>query len=293
MSEFVGAVISSVFFGTALGMMALGFTLSYTVSKVFNFAVGQFAILGALLAIKLNFGGSAIVSDLVAILISTALGAIVYLLALRWPEKHGADPLTLVIITFGVGLIVEQLVTREWGSYSFTAPSIVNGGFNLVGNEVPWQGVIFLVVAAATVLGLALLQRKTIAGKQILALGANREAARFYGINDTAMVSIAWALSFMVLAIAGTLFMPLTGVSISTDITYGIEAFAAAVVGGLGNPGGAMAGGLIVGFVSTLAGTYLNPNIMDLLAFAMLFLFLVFKPSGLTGSAVEILGPRA
>lgn len=293
MSEFIGMVISAVFLGTAIGMMALGFTLSYTVSRVFNFAVGQFTILAALFAIELRITSSAALNDLVAILLVTLLGAVTYLVALRWPESHGADPLTLVIITFGVGLIVEQMVTRAWGSYSLSAPPVVNGGFKLLKNNVPWQGLILLGVSGFTVGALGLLQQKSVVGKQILALGGNREAARFYGVQDLTMVTVAWALSFTVLAVAGTLFLPLTGVSMSTDLTYGIEAFAAAVVGGLGSPAGALAGGLIVGVVNTATGIYLNPNIVDVLTFGLLFFFLVFRPSGLTGSAVEIMGPRA
>lgn len=293
MSEFVGMVIAAIFLGTALGMIALGFTLTYTVSKVFNFAVGQFTILAALLAVELKITPSAPINDIIAIIIITSLGSLVYLVALRWPEIHGAEPLTLVIITFGVGLIVDQLVTIVWGSYSIDAPVVVPGGFTLMGNNVAWQGIVLVVVSALTVAILAILQRKTIVGKQILALGANREAAKFYGINDRIMVSVAWGISFMVLAIAGTLYLPMTGVSISTDITYGIQAFAAAVVGGLGNPAGALAGGLIVGFVDISAGIYLDPNTVDLLTFGLLFLFLVFRPSGLTGGSVELAGPRA
>jgi branched-chain amino acid transport system permease protein len=154
---------------------------------------------------------------------------------------------------------------------------------------VPWQGIVLVAVSAVTVAALGILQRKTIVGKQILALGSNREATRFYGINDRTMVSVAWGISFLVLAIAGTLYMPLTGVSISADLTYGVQAFAGAVVGALGNRVGALAGGLIVGFVDI----YLNPNIVDLLTFGLLFAFLVFRPNGLTGGSVEILGPRA
>lgn len=293
MSEFVGMVIAAIFLGTAVGMMALGFTLTYTVSKVFNFAVGQFTILAALFAIELKISSSAAVNDVVAIAITTVLGGVVYLLALRWPETHGAEPLTLVIITFGIGLIVDQLVTIVWGSYSLDAPAVVPGGFTLLGNNVAWQGIVLVVVSAITVATLGILQRKTIVGKQILALGANREAAKFYGINDRTMVTVAWGISFLALGIAGTLYLPMTGVSISTAITYGIQAFAAAVVGGLGNPAGALAGGLIVGFVDISAGIYLDPNIVDLLTFGLLFLFLVFRPGGLTGGSIELAGPRA
>ena len=107
------------------------------------------------------------------------------------------------------------------------------------------------------------------------------------------MVTLAWGLSGAVLAVVGTLYLPLTGVSITTDLSYGVGAFAAAVIGGLGNPGGALIGGLIVAFATNFMGVYINPNVSDLLTFGLLFAFLVFRPGGLTGNVADLVGPRA
>jgi branched-chain amino acid transport system permease protein len=293
MSELTGAISSSLFYGTALGLMALAFTIIYTVSQVFNFAVGQFMILAALLTTAVHFTGNVVVNDLLSIALVAGMGAAAYLVALRWPEAHGANPLTLVIITFGVGIVVEQVVELAWGSYPYSETPILSGHFVLYGNYIPYQGLLLMAVAVITVIALGLAQRRTIAGKQLLALGGNRATARYFGVNDLMMVTIAWALSFAILAIVGTLYLPLTGVSITTDLSYGIAAFAAAVVGGLGNPGGALAGGLVVAFVTNFTGIYGNPNITDLLTFALLFAFLIFRPGGLTGRAIDLLGPRA
>lgn len=293
MSELIGAVSSSVFLGTALGLMALAFTIVYTVSQVFNFAVGQFMILGALLTTAVHFTGSPVVNDLIAIALVAAMGSATYIVALRWPETHGAKPLTLVIITFGMGIIVEQVASIEWGSYPFSEAPVVGGHFLLAGNYIPYQGLLLIAVAVLLVVGLGTAQRYTVVGKQLLALGGNRATARYFGINDFALVSVAWGLSFAILAVVGTLYLPLTGVSITTDLSYGVAAFAATVIGGLGNPGGALAGGLIVAFATNLMGVYINPNITDLLTFGLLFAFLILRPGGLTGSAVDLLGPRA
>lgn len=293
MSEFTGMTISAVLFGVALGLMALGFTISYTVSRVFNFAVGQVVIFPALLAVKLPAGIPVALKDLIAIGVTAVGGVVIYLVAIRWPESHGAEPLTLVIITFGVGLVIEQVVSNAWGSYSFSAPTLISGGFSLDHNSVPWQGVLFVAAAVVSIGALGALQRSTVVGKQLVALGSSRETARHYGINDVVLVTFAWGLSFAVLGLAGSLYFPLTGASITTDLTYGVDAFAAAVVGGVGNPGGALAGGLLVAFVATGSGVYLNPNIGDVFTFGLLFLFLIFWPNGLTGSSIDLAGPRA
>jgi branched-chain amino acid transport system permease protein len=292
-NELAGAIVSSVFLGTALGLMALAFTIVYTVSQVFNFAVGQYMILGALLSTAVHFTANPAVNDLIAVVLVAALGSATYLVALRWPETHGAKPLTLVIITFGVGIIIEQVAIMAWGSYPLSEPPILAGHFPLYGNLVPDQGLLLVAVAVAVVAGLGVAQRRTIVGKQFLALGASRATARYFGINDLVLVTLAWGLSGAVLALAGTLYLPLTGVSITTDLSYGVGAFAAAVIGGLGNPGGAMVGGLIVAFVTNLMGVYVNPNLTDLLTFGLLFVFLVFRPGGLTGNVADLVGPRA
>ena len=293
MNELAGAIVSSVFLGTALGLMALAFTIVYTVSQVFNFAVGQYMILGALLSTAVHFTASPGVNDLIAVVLVAAMGSATYLVALRWPETHGAKPLTLVIITFGVGIIIEQVAIMAWGSYPLSEPPILAGHFLLYGNLVPDQGLLLVAVAAVVVAGLGVAQRRTIVGKQFLALGANRATARYFGLNDLVLVTLAWGLSGAVLALAGTLYLPLTGVSITTDLSYGVGAFAAAVIGGLGNPGGALVGGLIVAFVTNLMGVYVNPNLTDLLTFGLLFVFLVFRPGGLTGNVADLVGPRA
>src|SRR5580693_5163505 len=174
MNELTGAVSSSLFYGTALGLMALAFTIIYTVSQVFNFAVGQFMILAALLTTAVRFTGSAVVNDLIAIALVAAMGSATYLVALRWPERRGAKPLTLVIITFGMGIVVEQVAVLAWGSYPLSEAPVLGGHFVLNGNYVPYQGLLLIAVAAVTVTALGLLQRRTVVGKQLIALGGNR-----------------------------------------------------------------------------------------------------------------------
>src|SRR5580693_4709973 len=166
MNELTGAVSSSLFYGTALGLMALAFTIIYTVSQVFNFA--------ALLTTAVRFTGSAVVNDLIAIALLAVMGSATYLVALRWPETRGARPLTLVIITFGVGIVIEQVAILAWGSYPLSEAPVLGGHFVLNGTYIPYQGLLLIAVAAVTVTALGLLQRRTVVGKQLIALGGNR-----------------------------------------------------------------------------------------------------------------------
>ncbi len=293
MSELLGILFSSLFLGTALGLMALAFTVGYTVSQVFNFAVGQVMLLGGLLVSAVQLTNSLALNDILAVVIVGLIGAGVYILTLRWPESHGASPLTLVMVTFGIGMVIEQLAIRKWGSDSRTVPSLLSGHFTVDGLYVPQQGLLLVLVALVLVVFFGWAQRHTNVGRQLLALGSARASAKYYGINDLGMVTLAWIIAFGVLAIVGVLYLPLTGVSMSADLTYGIDAFAAAVVGGLGNPAGALAGGLIVALVVNLVGVYITPNVAHLLTFGVLLGFLVLRPNGLTGNKADLVGPRA
>lgn len=293
MNELIGVLVASLFLGVFLGMMALGFTIAFTVSQVFNFAVGQFVILAGLLTVSVQFTGSALANVVIAVVLVSLMGAGIYLFAIRWPESRGAKPLTLVMITFGIGMVTEQLAEERWGSFSLSPPTLLSGHFSIDRIFVPYQGLLFVGVSLLVVVGLWLGQLHTNPGKQLLALGTDRLSARYYGIDDRLMVTLAWTLSFAVLAIAGVLYLPLTGVSMPSDLTYGIDAFTAAVIGGLGNPLAALGGGLVVALTINLVGTYLTATLTDLVTFAFLFAFLVLRPGGLFGNAREFFIARA
>lgn len=294
MSEFVAFVVTSVFLGAALGMMALSFSIGYTASRVFNFAVGQFMLLGGLLTVAVRFTPNALLNDLIAFVIVTVAGGATYVLALRWPETHRATPLTLVIITFGLGIVVEQVTEAVWGSYALSPPLLLTGHFTVDGTQIPFQGLLFVAVSAVAIGGLALIQHRTIIGRQLLAVGGtDRLSAQYFGVPDFIIVTAAWMLAFAALGIVGTLYLPLTGVSMSSDLTYGIDAFAAAIVGGLGSSSGAIIGGGLLAFAINGFGIYVSPDAGDLIAFLVLFAFLVFRPAGVTGRIGELLGPRA
>ncbi|MHB1503971.1 MAG: branched-chain amino acid ABC transporter permease [Acidimicrobiales bacterium] len=293
MSEFVAVVIASLILGAALGLMALSFTVTFAVSRVFNFAVGQFMVLAGLLVSAIQLTHSPVLNAVLAVVMLVGFGALTYLGTIRWPESHGAVPLTLVIITFGVGEIVEQAANLGWGGITWSAPLILHGRFYVAGAGVSYEGLLFLGVTAALVAALWAIQRYTIVGKQILAVGVSREAAKYYGINDRRVVTTAWAVGFGLLGVVGVLYLPLSGVSMSTGLTYGLQGFVAAVLGGLGNAPGALLGGLLIAFMINSIGVYVGTNVVDLVTYALLFAFLVLRPAGLTGLAGDLIGPRA
>ncbi len=293
MSEFLGVLIASLFLGGALGLMALSFTVVFSVGRVFNFAVGQFVIFAGLLVSAVTLTPNRWANALLAVVILVGAGAVVYLLAIWWPESRGAAPLTLVIITFGLGEIVATTTNSGWGGFVRSAPTLVGGSFRVDGNLVPYQGILFLGITVAVVMLLWLVQRFTITGKQVIAIGTTREAAKYYGINNLKVVLLTWMLGFGLLGVVGAFYLPLSTVSMSDDLTFGVQAFAAAVVGGLGNSVGALLGGFLIAFLINAVGVYISSSVVSFAAYAVLLLFLIARPAGLTGRMSELLGPRA
>ncbi len=139
--------------------------------------------------------------------------------------------------------------------------------------------------AAALVLAVHWFFQKTILGKAILACSCNRTAAHLVGINVGLMMLVAYGLSALLGAMAGVLVTPITFTSYDAGVMLGLKGFAAAILGGMGNPMGAVAGGLLLGLIESLAAGLISSGYKDAIAFVILLLVLFLRPSGLFGRA--------
>ena len=138
---------------------------------------------------------------------------------------------------------------------------------------------------ALLVLTVHLFFNRTLVGKAILACSCNKTAAQLVGINVGRMLLVAYGLSALLGAMAGVLVAPITYTSYDAGIMLGLKGFAAAVLGGMGNPMGAVAGGLLLGLVESLAAGLISSGYKDAIAFVILLLVLFLRPSGLFGRA--------
>ena len=137
--------------------------------------------------------------------------------------------------------------------------------------------------AAVLVLAVQWFFHHTILGKAILACSCNRTAAHLVGINVGLMMLVAYGLSALLGAMAGVLVTPITYTSYDAGVMLGLKGFSAAILGGMGNPMGAVAGGLVLGLVESLAAGMISSGYKDAIAFVLLLLVLFFRPSGLFG----------
>lgn len=270
--------------GATYALIALSYSLIYASAGVLNWAQGDMAMLGAYVAYTLNrIVGLSFLPSMVAAMACTAIvGALIERGVLRPLRRRGAPSINVVIATLGVAIIARNCALIVWGPDAQLFPSPVGSRTVSVGSLrlVPQD----LLVVAVGILLMLLLQyflRFTREGKALRAVAQDRMAASLMGIDVGRSDSVAFAASAALGAAAGILIAPLFFITFNMGAVIGIKGFVAAVVGGLGNIPGAIAGGFFLGLTEAVAGGKISSGYRDAISFAVLILVLWLKPSGL------------
>lgn len=291
---FFSQVMAGLATGSIYGLVALGIVLIYRSTDVLNFAQGEMALFVTF------FGWSLVVFDVpywpmffILLVLAGALGAFIERTVIRPVE--GAPVLNAVIVTLGLFVIFRGLTAFIWaqGELPKGFPTTPLGsqlermdlGFASITQHQFWVIVIAVVVMAA----LYLLFNHTKLGLAMRATAQNPLASRLMGINVGRMLMLGWALAAIVGAMGGILVAPILSLDLVTMLRVILFAFAAAVLGGLDSPPGAMVGGVIIGVVQNLASTYsfgpvfFGPELSLPIALLVLVLILLVRPTGIFG----------
>jgi branched-subunit amino acid ABC-type transport system permease component len=287
----VNVLLASVGFGlitsAVLAIAAVGFTMQFAVTDVLNLAFAAVMTAGAFTAYLVNQAGYSIWLGLLAAmaaggLLSVALNYLVYAPF----QRRGSAPITLVIVSLGMALIIEFLIAAFAGgvgvSYRLSQGRTVRAG-GLVLTTVQLIIIAISLIVMAAVAGLL---RYTKLGKAMRATAANRTLARCCGIRASRVIAITWALTGALSGLAGTVFAIDVGTfgSTSTDI-FLVLILAAVFLGGPGNAYGAMIGALVIGLSTEVSAAYIAADYKYVIAFVFLLVMLAIRPAGLLGSA--------
>jgi branched-chain amino acid transport system permease protein len=294
LTELFQQLINGLALGSILALIALGYTMVYGILRFINFAHGDIFMLGAFAGLYLTPKiavifptpsiGSGLVVMGIAMAICAAIGIVIEKLAYR-PLRR-SPKLTVLITAIGVSLFLEYTGQLVFGAAPKRFPALIPtyaithvGGLSVTSNQI-----VVLVVTLVLLVALRFIVQKTKIGMAMRALAFNPEAAALMGINTDVVISFTFGLGSALAAAAGILFAvnypaidPLMG------ILPGLKAFVAAVLGGIGNLPGAALGGLIIGVTETLVAGYISSTYRDAIAFGILILILLIKPSGLLG----------
>lgn len=283
MTELLQYVLSGLTVGAVYALVALGFTIIYNASNVVNFAQGEFVMLGGMITFFAWQAGLPLpLAAALAILAAAAVGVALNKLAVE--RARGAPVVSLIIITIGASIFLRggtQLVfdkqLHRFPAFSGDEPIVIGGATILP------QGLWVVAGAAAVFALLYLFFTRTLTGKAILATANNRVAARLVGINTDYMMTLSFALSAAIGALAGVLMTPITLTSYDLGVAYALKGFAAAMLGGMGVPAGALVGGLLLGLIEAITAGYVSSVYKDAVAFIVILAVLFAMPQGLFG----------
>ena len=285
MAEFLQFAFSGLTVGAIYALVALGFTLIFNSSDVVNFAQGEFVMLGGMVTVFATAAGVPLpLAALLAILVAVAVGLLLHRLAIE--PARGASPVTLIIITIGASILLRGLAATFFDKNYHSLPPFFGSEPLIIGGAalLPQSIVVLMGVGLIVVLLWAFLTR-TLTGKAMLATAANRLAARLVGINTSAVVGISFMISAAIGALGGILAAPITLTNYDVGTMLALKGFAAAMLGGMGNPLGAVAGGLVLGLLEAFAAGYVSSQYKDAVAFIVILLVLFSMPQGLFGSS--------
>jgi branched-chain amino acid transport system permease protein len=275
----------------------------YGIMGLINFAHGEVVMIGALTAltvIKLLQGSGlpgpviVLIGLMVAAPVCMVIGFTIERVAYR-PLRY-APRLAPLITAIGVSMVLQQLAMLFWGRNYHTFPPLLPATpRNVFGAQITDLQILIVVLAALVMAGLVLLVKYTRLGRAMRATSENTQIAGLMGVNINQIISLTFVIGSALAAVAGLMVSANYSIAHNTmGAILGLKAFTAAVLGGIGNLGGAMVGGLLLGliealgagYIGDLTGGFLGSHYQDVFAFFVLIVVLVFRPSGLMGEKV-------
>jgi branched-chain amino acid transport system permease protein len=285
-TQFLQATIYGLLQGGLLALIAVGFSLVWGVMNVVNLAHGSFVILGAYIGWELN--SSLGLDPFLGMFAAAAVLFVVGYVLQRWLINlviNGPIFITL-LLTFGLDLLIVQGMNIFFSAdYRSIKTSYAGESLAFAGVRVPLGRLLAFAVAILVSIALVAMVNRTRTGLSIMATGMDRGAARLMGIRARHAYAMTFAIAAGLAGMAGTMVGTVGTFNPAAAGGFTLLSFVIAVLGGLGNMYGALVGGLVIGLVEAWGGQYLPGTWVNALAFAVLVLVLIFRPSGLVGRA--------
>jgi branched-chain amino acid transport system permease protein len=247
---------------------------------VVNFAHGELVMLGAFVgATTLGVTGNFWLALMVATLAIAAFGAILQVSTLR--PLLGRDPLTTILATFGVSLVLQKYALWQWGPSARKLQEPITGQFSLFYLQYPWYRIATALISAAIIGALYLFLKYGKYGIWIRAAMQDRIMAQAMGIPVPSLHIAVFAIGAGMAAASGVLFGPLAGVTQNIGADFTVRAFIVVVVGGMGNLGGSILASIFISLLEAYASLIVSPSQAVIVSFVALILTLLFRPTGL------------
>jgi branched-chain amino acid transport system permease protein len=328
---FIQQIINGLTLGSIYALVALGYTMVYGIIGLINFAHGEVVMIGAMIVLSVVTGllgmhvalpPLVIIIAGLAVAIPICMGIAYAMEKIAYRPLRKAPRLAPLITAIGMSIILQNVAMLVWGRNYLNFPNIIRPrSIEFMGATITDFQIVIIVMAALIMAGLVLLVQKTRLGMAMRATAQNPTVAGLMGIDINTVISAAFMIGAGLAAIAGLMVMSYYGIAhYYMGFLLGLKAFTAAVLGGIGNLGGAMLGGVLLGLIEALGAGYIGDvsnlcnfpwltdtlvqrcaasenvvslfgsNYQDVFAFFVLIMVLIFRPSGLLGERV---GDRA
>ncbi|TJX15830.1 branched-chain amino acid ABC transporter permease [Tissierella creatinini] len=282
---FTQQLINGITVGGIYALIALGYSMVYGILRIVNFAHGDIFMMGTFLG--LFFTQSLGMQFYIAFPLSAAATAFIgiFVEKIAYRPIRIADKLAVLISALGVSIFLQNLAQIIWGTETHAFKSGIEvSTFKFGGLILSNIQLIVIFLSCVLMMGLYFVVNKTKIGVAMRATSHNLNSAKLIGINTDRIISFTFGIGSALACIAGLLVgiyydavFPIMGYS------YGLKAFAAAILGGIGSIPGAMVGGFVIGIVETFGAAYISAGYRDAFAFGILIIVLIFRPSGILG----------
>ncbi len=278
---FVQVFINGLMLGLTYVLIASGFSLIYGIMRLLNFAHGEFYMLGAFATYLLSehLGLDYFTALILSMIIIAVLGMLVYRFFFR-PFRDQHDP--SLVIALGIAMLIGGLALLIFGEKDKSVSPVFSGVIQILGATLSVERMVVIFSAILLMTALTLFIKFSKTGQAMRAVAQDREAAALQGIGVDSTFMLCMGISSALAGAAGALLAPLFFVNPFLGMHAVLKALVVVVIGGLGSIPGAIAGGLLLGFVESFGNTFLG-DITEMLGFVMVMLVLLFRPQGLCG----------
>ncbi|MCL7475142.1 MAG: branched-chain amino acid ABC transporter permease [ANME-2 cluster archaeon] len=276
-------IVNGIVLGSIIALAAIGLTMVYGVLNFANFSHADFLALGAYIAFVLNavLGINLILSFFIAIALSGAIGVLLDFLVWKPMRKKNADLVSLIIISIGLALIVRNAIIFIWGGNTRNFDLPVQKGIVMLGVTVTHNQFIGMGTAILFMVLVHYFLKHTKMGKAMRAISDDINLARVSGIDADRVIMWMWFIGIGLAGAAGILYGLETTIRPNMGWFLILPMFAAVILGGIGNPYGAMMGGMVIGLSQEMSILILPSEYKMGVSLAIMILVLLFKPEGL------------
>lgn len=290
MTTLVQTIVSGILVGALYGLFSSGLTLIFGITRVINFAHGDFVTLGMYGAVVLftSIGLTPLLGIIPVAIFSFVLGGVVYQVLIRRTlsikgisevdAQHGQ-----LVLTLATSLLISNLLLVAFGPSPRSASDVLQGNYQVLGIYLSHARLVSFFIALVAFVTLYFALMRTVYGKAIRATVDDRDMASMVGINTNRVYSISFSVGIMLTGIAGCVLATYYPVTPTTGGGFLVIAFVTVVMGGLGNVVGAFISGLLVGVIQQATAVYVALDLQDVGLFLVFVLVLVFRPNGLLG----------